>query len=116
MTATIEEMIWRNKGEAICASLKAYGLNPVWLEVAAGRIAVGFEFITSVPTWTRAFYVDAASATPQAFVREINAWKAEMRRKIATGAPSTVIEGAVRAHGLQAVTDAMEDTRLEAVN
>ena len=116
MTDTLENMVWRHKGDAICKALKAYGLKPVWMEPAAGRIAIGFEFIDVVPTWTRAFYVDAATATPQAVIREVNAWKAEMRRKIATSAPSTVIEGAVRAHGLQAVLTALEDTPMESVH
>lgn len=113
---TVEQMIWRNKGEGICSRLKAFGLKPVWLEAAAGRIAIGFEFLTDAPTWTRAFYVDADKATPEAFIREINAWKNEVRRAIVAGKPSAVVKGAIERHGMGAVLDAMDDTPMEAVH
>lgn len=113
---TIQDMVWRNKGEAICSHLKGLGLKPVWLEVAADRIAIGFEFLSDAPTWTRAFYVDGPKATPEAFVREINAWKNEVRRAVVQGKPSSVVKGAIEYHGMGAVLDAMEDTPMEPVH
>lgn len=112
---TIQEMIDRNKGEAICARLKAFGLNPVWLECVADRIGIGFEFITDAPNWVRAFHLPTASANPDAFVAAVNAWKDEVRRAIVRGSPSTVVRKAIEAHGMAAVLDAMEDTARESV-
>lgn len=107
----------RDKGEAICADLKRYGLKPVWLDVRdPAWIAIGIEFVSGVPNWVRAFRYDAAHATPQAFVGLVNEWKNSVRRQIVRNDCSVVVAKAIEAFGIMAVLDAMEDTRLEAVN
>lgn len=100
----------RAKGDAICTRLKELGLKPVWLEAVADQIVIGFEFISSHPTWTKAVRVDTNSATPDAFVRLVNEWKNKVRKDIYTNAPSTVVRNLIAAHGLHAVLDAMEET------
>lgn len=113
---TIQEMIDQNKGEAICARLKAFGLKPVWLECVADRIGIGFEFVSELPTWTKAFHLPREMATPDAFIEAVNAWKNEVRRAIVQGKPSTVVRKAIGYHGMGAILDAMEDTAREAVH
>lgn len=101
-----------SNGEAICTHLKQIGLLPVWMETDAGdRIAIGFEFISDHPTWTKAFSYDAIHATPDAFITLINEWKNKVRRDIVEGTPSTVVRNLIEAHGAVAVLDAVEDTR-----
>lgn len=112
---TIQEMIDQNKGEAICARLRDLGLKPVWLECVADRIGIGIEFVSGLPTWTKAFHLPNTSATPDAFVAEINNWKNEVRRAIVSGSPSTVVRKAIGYHGMGAILDAMEDTSREPV-
>lgn len=113
---TVEEMIGDNKGAAICARLRAFGLKPVWLECVAGRIGIGIEFVSALPTWTKAFHLPIASASPEAFILEINKWKNEVRRGIVQGNASTVVQKAIGYHGMGAVLDAMEDTSMEVVH
>lgn len=100
----------RAKADAICTRLKAIGLKPVWMEVVAEQIAIGFEFISAHPTWTKAVRFDAVHATPDAFVGLVNEWKNKVRRDIVQGTPSTVVRNLIAAHGMMAVLDAMEDT------
>lgn len=99
------------KGEAICAALKTRGLSPVWMEAETGdRIAIGFEFVSAHPTWTKAFSYDAVHATPNAFIALINEWKNRVRKDIVSNQPSPVVRSLIANHGLHVVLDALEDT------
>jgi len=106
----ILELAKQARGDAICKRLDELGVKPIWLEVVSQGTVIGVELISTAPTWLKAFAVDTGKESLEAFLDEINAWKAKVRKDIAKNQPSEIVRSMIAAHGFKAVMDTLEPT------
>ena len=96
------------RGDQICAQLKALGQKPVWMDATDNQIAIGFELISEHPSWTKATHADAVFSTPGVFIELMNEWRAKVRADIALNMPSSIVKHMIASHGMAKVMKVLE--------
>lgn len=97
------------KAATIRDEMATRGYRPEWCEVTEnGMIGMGFDMNRGkLETWTKAFLVDGAVATPEAFAMQIGEWRAKVRRDIVTSMASPVVQVLVGRYGAAKVLETL---------
>jgi hypothetical protein len=107
----IREIVATRKGRAVCDELQRRGHDVVGCKVLEdGReIMVALDIIPGEDSWWKAVTLPA-SASPDAFERAFDRWRAKVRVDLYEGRPSPVVIQAIQRYGRAAVDKALTPT------
>lgn len=106
----IRELTAKRKGRGICDELRRRGHDVVGLQVQdEGRsIMIAVDILPGEDPWWKAVSLPADSADPGTFERAFDEWRAKVRVDLHEGAPTRVVQAAIRRFGRAAVDKALK--------
>lgn len=92
----------------LCRTLVQRGWWVTAAEKTPHTVLIGFNFLPRKhPCWLKAFEVPLAAATVEGVEAAVEAWKAEVRERLANGMASALVRQMIAEHGLDVVREAM---------
>lgn len=94
--------------DALCKELVRRGWFVTEAELMQDSVIVGFNFLPRHdPNWLKAFRLPFKDATPDAFEREIDLWRADVLRRLDDCELTPVLRRLLAEHGADKVREAM---------